>query len=200
MQRLTANKAQCPQATYYLLQTHITMDKNILRQEMIQRKRQFTAYSLRELSLAIIVRLLAHPRIQAAQTIMLYHSLPDEVYTHDAIEQLFAAGKQVLLPAVINETHLELRPYEGENDLQLGSMNIFEPAGAPFNNYEQIEVVVVPGVSFDAKGNRLGRGRGYYDRFLLQVPQAYKLGICFDFQKVARVPTDSSDVPMHEVI
>ena len=189
-----------PQATYNLLQTHITMDKNILRQEMIQRKRQFTAHSLRELSLAIIARLLAHPRVQAAQTIMLYHSLPDEVYTHDAIKQLSAVGKQVLLPAVIDETHLELRPYEGENDLQLGAMNIFEPIGAPFTAYEQIEVVVVPGVSFDANGNRLGRGRGYYDRFLLQVPQAYKLGICFDFQKVAHVPTGSSDVPMNEVI
>ena len=176
------------------------MDKNILRQEMIQRKRQFTANSLRELSLAVIARLLAHPRVQTAQTIMLYHSLPDEVYTHDAIEQLFAAGKQVLLPAVLDEEHLELRPYQGENDLQLGAMNIFEPAGAPFTAYEQIEVVVVPGVSFDANGNRLGRGRGYYDRFLLQVPQAYKLGICFDFQKVAYVPTGPSDVPMHEVI
>ena len=108
--------------TYYLLQTHITMDKNILRQEMIQRKRQFTAHSLRELSLAIITRLLAHPRVQTAQTIMLYHSLPDEVYTHDAIEQLSAAGKQVLLPAVLDEEHLELRPYQGENDLQLGAM------------------------------------------------------------------------------
>lgn len=200
MQRLTTNKAQCPQATYYLLQTHITMDKNILRQEMIQRKRQFTAYSLRELSLAIIERLLVHPRVQTAQTIMLYHSLPDEVYTHDAIEQLSAAGKQVLLPAVIDEEHLELRPYQGETDLQLGAMNIFEPAGAPFTAYEQIEVVVVPGVSFDANGNRLGRGRGYYDRFLVQVPQAYKLGICFDFQKVAHVSTGPSDVPMNEVI
>ena len=200
MQRLTTNKAQCPQATYYLLQTHITMDKNILRQEMIQRKRQFTAYSLRELSLAIIERLLVHPRVQTAQTIMLYHSLPDEVYTHDAIEQLSAAGKQVLLPAVIDEEHLELRPYQGETDLQLGAMNIFEPAGAPFTAYEQIEVVVVPGVSFDANGNRLGRGRGYYDRFLVQVPQAYKLGICFDFQKVAHVSTGPSDVPMNAVI
>ena len=176
------------------------MDKNILRQEIIERKRQFTAHSLRELSLAVIARLLAHPRVQTAQTIMLYHSLPDEVYTHDAIEQLSAARKQVLLPAVIDEEHLELRPYQGETDLQLGAMNIFEPVGTPFTAYEQIEVVVVPGVSFDANGNRLGRGRGYYDRFLLQVPQAYKLGICFDFQKVAHVPTGPSDVPMNEVI
>jgi len=200
LQRLTTNKAQGPQATCYLLQTHITMDKNILRQEIIERKRQFTAHSLRELSLAVIARLLAHPRVQTAQTIMLYHSLPDEVYTHDAIEQLSATRKQVLLPAVIDEEHLELRPYQGENDLQLGAMNIFEPVGAPFTAYEQIEVVVVPGVSFDANGNRLGRGRGYYDRFLVQVPQAYKLGICFDFQKVAHVPTGPSDVPMNEVI
>ena len=55
-------------------------------------------------------------------------------------------------------------------------------------------------MSFDPQGNRLGRGKGYYDRFLAQVPQAYKIGVCFDFQKVELVPTDENDIQMNEVI
>ena len=55
-------------------------------------------------------------------------------------------------------------------------------------------------MSFDSEGHRLGRGRGYYDRFLAQVPQAYKIGVCFDFQRVEQVPVDDNDRVMDEVI
>jgi 5-formyltetrahydrofolate cyclo-ligase len=75
-----------------------------------------------------------------------------------------------------------------------------EPVGQPFNDYDQVELAVVPGVAFDAEGHRLGRGRGYYDRFLPLLPHAYKLGLCFDFQKVEHVPTDANDIRMDEVL
>ena len=59
-------------------------------------------------------------------------------------------------------------------------------------------VALVPGVAFDAAGHRLGRGRGYYDRFLASCPHIYKIGVCFPFQRVALVPTDQHDVVMDE--
>ena len=55
-------------------------------------------------------------------------------------------------------------------------------------------------MSFDAKGNRLGRGKGYYDRFLEKVPDMYKIGICFDFQKEESIPTEVTDIKMNEII
>lgn len=55
-------------------------------------------------------------------------------------------------------------------------------------------------MSFDNDRNRLGRGKGYYDRFLRQVPKAYKVGICFDFQKLDRIPTDEHDQKVDEVL
>jgi len=176
------------------------MDKKALRQEIRLRKRQFNGEQLRQLSLAVVQRLLAHPRVVQANTVMFYHSLPDEVYTHEAVNQLVKMGKRVLLPVVINEQDLEIRQYQGPQDLKLGAMNILEPAGQPFTAYQEIETVLVPGMSFDPQGNRLGRGKGYYDRFLAQVPQAYKIGVCFDFQKVGEVPTDENDIKMDEVV
>lgn len=59
---------------------------------------------------------------------------------------------------------------------------------------------MVPGMAFDADGNRLGRGKGYYDRFLALVPDAYKIGVCFPFQKFPAVPVDDNDVKMDIII
>ena len=63
-----------------------------------------------------------------------------------------------------------------------------------------VPVILVPGMAFDAKGHRLGRGRGYYDRFLAAHSHIYKIGVCFDFQKVDEVSTDAFDIPVDEVI
>ena len=72
--------------------------------------------------------------------------------------------------------------------------------GELFTNYALIDLIVVPGVAFDTKGNRLGRGKGYYDRLLPHIPSAYKAGICFPFQIVEEVPAESFDILMDEII
>lgn len=152
------------------------------------------------MSLPILQKLLRHPHLIAANTVMMYCSMPDEVHTHEALDHLVAMGKHVLLPVVTGEETMEVREYRGKNDLQKSAFGIFEPTGSPFTDYEQIDLVVVPGMAFDAHGNRLGRGRGYYDRFLRALPHVYKIGICFDFQKQPYIPTDANDVKMDEVL
>ena len=81
-----------------------------------------------------------------------------------------------------------------------GIYGIAEPTGEIFTDYAAIEFIVVPGVAFDAKGNRLGRGKGYYDRLLPRIPSAYKAGICFPFQLVEEVPAESFDIRMDIII
>ena len=176
------------------------MIKKELRQLIRSRKRLFDKQALAEQSLVRIQQLMAHPRVMAAQTIMMYYSLPDEVCTHEAIQLLAEQGKTILLPVVTGDTSMALCRYAQPSDLRVGAFNIMESTGEPFNDYEQIDLAVVPGVAFDAEGHRLGRGRGYYDRFLPLLPNAYKLGLCFDFQKVEHVPTDSNDVLMDEIL
>ena len=177
------------------------MRKEELRQQMRQLKRQYTQQQLEVLSLPVIARLKA--RLKDAQTIMAYYSLPDEVNTHELIDELVAEGKTVLLPKVVDEEHMELRRYTGRQDLQVGAFHIMEPVGEPFTAYQDIDVALIPGVAFDAQGHRLGRGRGYYDHFLsyLSPLTIYLLiGVCFDFQKVPEVLTDAHDIPVDEVI
>ena len=139
-----------------------------------------------------------HPAFRQAHTILLYYSLPDEVQTHEFVER-WSREKQIILP-VVKGDELELRQYTGPQDLQKGSFGIEEPTGELYDTPEQIELTIVPGVSFDRNGNRLGRGKGYYDRLLPRIPSAYKAGICFPFQLVEEVPAEPFDIRMDEII
>ncbi len=132
-----------------------------------------------------------------ARTVLLYHSLNDEVFTHEFIEA-WKEKKRILLP-VVSGDWLELREYSGIQQTTPGSYGITEPLGTPFTRYEEIDLVVVPGVAFDLRKNRLGRGKGYYDR-LLPLVKAYKIGICFPFQVVEDIPVEEFDVCMDEIV
>ena len=187
------------------------MDKQELRKEIRNRKRQFSQDQLGELSLSAISKLRKHPKVMAAHTLLLYYSLPDEVNTHEWIDELVAEGKRVLLPVVVNDKDMVIREYTGKHDLAEGSFHIMEPIGKlfPVEKYPEIEVAIIPGMSFDDTGHRLGRGKGYYDRFLAKLrgmevdksgTEVYKIGVCFGFQKLQEIPFESHDILMNEVI
>ncbi len=192
------------------------MDKQELRKEIRNRKRQFSQDQLGELSLSAISKLRKHPKVMAAHTLLLYYSLPDEVNTHEWIDELVTEGKRVLLPVVVNDKDMVIREYTGKHDLTEGSFHIMEPIGKlfPEEKYPEIEVAIIPGMSFDDTGHRLGRGKGYYDRFLTKLrgmeenhcerkeadgTEVYKIGICFGFQKLQEIPFESHDILMDEV-
>lgn len=152
----------------------------------------------RTISANILKRLEDLPEFQRAHTVLIYHSLEDEVYTHEFIQK-WSRNKRILLP-VVKGYDLELRIYNGQEKMSIGSYGIKEPTGEIFNAYSEIDLAVIPGVAFDMEGNRLGRGKGYYDRFLPYIPSALKVAICFPFQIVEKVPVESFDVRMDIII
>ncbi|MCR5077368.1 MAG: 5-formyltetrahydrofolate cyclo-ligase [Prevotella sp.] len=174
--------------------------KSSLRKLLRTLKATYSQQELENLSEPIISRLTAHPQLKAARTVLLYNSLPDEVSTHSLIRQLAAEGKSVLLPVVISDTEMELRRYTGQDDLHESAYGILEPTGKPFTAFSEIDFALIPGMAFDAEGNRLGRGKGYYDRFLHLLSRAYKIGICFPFQLLPHIPTDEHDRKVDEVL
>ena len=179
-----------------------SVTKEELRRSVRRLKQQYTPAQLEELSQAVIARL--RPRLVEAQTILAYYSLPDEVCTRQLIDELIAEGKTVLLPKVLDAGRMELRRYTGPHDLTEGAYGIMEPVGEPFTDYALIDIALIPGMAFDAAGHRLGRGRGYYDRFLnsqwSMVNGQWLIGLCFDFQKVPVLPSDDHDIPVDIVI
>ena len=128
---------------------------------------------------------------------MAYWSLPDEVQLQDFILDWYKR-KIILLPA-IHQGRILVRSFNGVEYMKKGSLGISEPIGESFEKCNEIDLILVPGVAFDKNGNRLGRGKAYYDNFLKNLP-SYKIGICFNFQFVPSVPVDESDIRMNEIV
>ncbi len=176
------------------------MDKKTLRKHIRNLKAVRTEEENRRASEQLMCRIEAHPRFVCAETVLFYHSLPDEVYTHDFIRK-WASRKQILLPVVVGDT-LEIRRFSAETAMNKNAYGIAEPTGCPFSDIAHIDLAIIPGMAFDRDGNRLGRGKGYYDRLLscLRNTGVYKIGLCYDFQLLPQVPAEAHDVPMDEVI
>lgn len=132
-------------------------------------------------------------------TILLYHSLPDEIDTHELIPTLLSLGKTVLLPTVVGD-ELELHQYIDEMSLSVSStFGIHESIGPLFTDYSKIDLAIVPGIAFTPNGIRLGRGKGYYDRLLPKL-KCPLIGFAFPFQIVDWIPCEVHDVCVTQVI
>lgn len=131
-----------------------------------------------------------------SDNILMYHSLPDELSTHSFLEK-WNKRKRLFLPRV-NGVNLEILPYD-RSRLSLGAFHIEEPTGDEICSVDDIDLIVVPGVGFDPSGNRVGRGKGYYDR-LLADSKATKIGVAYDFQMVDAIDADPHDVRVDIVI
>jgi len=164
---------------------------------MACQKKKYSPTWLSEYSLDALKRLEETKLFQQAECIALYHALPGEVETADFIEK-WADTKTLLLPVVEGED-LFLLPYKGKNNLQCGVYGIMEPERCDPWPEDRIDLLIIPGIAFDRLGNRLGRGKGYYDR-LLTTFSSPKIGLCFDFQLVDQVPTEPFDICMDGVV
>ena len=157
-----------------------------------------TPYQKAAQSTAIWERLEQNEAFVKANDILAYWSMDDEVLTPAFIEKWTALGKRFYLPSIQGDD-LVVKRYDGT--LKPGEQfGIPEPDGEQVTDLSPITLVIVPGRAFDNNGNRMGRGRGFYDRLLPRLPHAIKAGVCFDCQKLPSVPTDDNDFKMDFVI
>lgn len=131
-----------------------------------------------------------------SDNVLMYHSLPDEIETRRFLDK-WGSRKHFFLPRV-NGLNLEILPYD-RSSLKLGAFRIEEPQGDETVSIREIDLIVVPAVGYDSKGNRVGRGKGYYDR-LLSETKATKIGVAYDFQVVDAIDVESHDVGVDIVI
>lgn len=172
------------------------MEKKELRKHIKELKKQHSAEQLKAQSETIMQKLESHPDFAKANIVMLYYSLPDEVQTAEFIAK-WRNRKQIILPTVVGDDIIPVK-LDADTTFAKGDFDIQEPQAAQYDgNYD---LVIVPGVAFDSNGNRIGRGRGYYDRFLCKHSNVKKIGICFDFQLVDEIPTEPTDIKMDEII
>lgn len=132
-----------------------------------------------------------------AEKVLVYHSLPDELSTHEFLDQ-WEGRKQFFLPRV-NGLDLEILPY-CRTRTHLGAFRIEEPDGNDTTDIADIDLIIVPAVAYDRHGNRVGRGKGYYDRLLART-KAITIGVCYDFQLLDdEIEAEEFDIPVDFVI
>ena len=140
--------------------------------------------------------------LDGANPLMVYVSKPMEVHTRALIGQLLAQGKTVIVPIIEKETKtLRLSYIEDPAVLCQSTFDVSEPVGhelpAPASD---VKVVIIPMLAFDKRGNRIGYGAGYYDRFLTAHPHMTRIGIAFACQELMKIPTDPTDAGMDLIV
>ncbi len=148
-----------------------------------------------------VERLLGLPELGECQTVSLYAAIEDEVPVEAALRELRARGLQTVLPRVVG-TDLFLFEVEDLDGLEIGYGGIREPVtGLPHVGPERVDLFFVPGMLFDRRGRRLGRGRGHFDRLLATARRdALLVGCSYADRVVEDLPTESLDVLMHVVV
>lgn len=171
--------------------------KTEIRRKIRGIKKNIGADSLLQMSAQAPTLIEQNIHYKDAKVVMLYYPLWDEVDCRPLFDRALEAGKRVILPTVSGD---DIVPVEITADTQwrVGQYNILEPVAERYDG--TIDLIVVPGMAFDSKGNRLGRGKGYYDRFLCNHAKAYRIGLCFTFQMIEEVPVEPFDWRMNEVI
>jgi len=145
--------------------------------------------------------LAALPRLAGARCIALFASLPGEPSTRSLFDSLRSQERRCLLPRTTDSRQLEFCEVPGWEDLRSGRYGVSEPPeGSVVVPLEDADVVVVPGVAFDASGGRLGRGGGYYDRALACLEGPFVVGLALEAQVVEEVPRGELDQLVDAVV
>lgn len=171
--------------------------KNSLRALTEQQRRILTPEQVADSSAKIIAQLEQMSVFREARTVLLYYPIHHEVDLRPLLTKY--AGQKVFLFPVTHRHSMEVRPYDGEDMMRKGHYGIPVPQTPTYHG--PIDLVLVPGVLFDRHCHRMGRGGGYYDRWLRRHRGVYKIGVGYTFQlQKEDIPHGWLDVRMNRVI
>ena len=175
-------------------------DKKTLRAAIRQRFKTSTQEERERWSKEICNNLSNHEALTKARILMAFYPMADEVDILPLLASLHSKGVQIVVPEVVNDKEMVLRNYSPDATMLSGALGTQVPETEIFNELDKIDAVLVPGMAFDRDGRRLGRGKGFYDRFLAMLPtSAKKIAVCYPFQIVEQVPTEEHDILMDYV-
>jgi 5-formyltetrahydrofolate cyclo-ligase len=173
--------------------------KAFLRKKVTDARDSLTQEERQMKSRSIENRLFLLPDFKAASTIMFFASFRSEVDTVPMIRKALAEGKRVVLPKVKGKNLALFEIREFDKDIHAGAWGIPEPHENKPAFLADVELIIVPGLAFDERGNRLGYGKGYYDKLLSAFPKT-TAALAFEAQIVPEVPVTEHDIPVKLIV
>ncbi len=148
---------------------------------------------------SITEQILRLDEIRDARTIFIYISYASEVHTHALIKALLAAGKTLAVPKIVKSDYMQAETFSSWEDLVPGELGILTPTDStPCNG--PFDVAITPGLGFTLSGQRMGFGRGYYDKWFAQNKVRHKIALAFEVQLINEMPVEDTDVPMEKIV
>jgi 5-formyltetrahydrofolate cyclo-ligase len=173
--------------------------KNALRHQMREKRKALSPALHAEKSQKIRERLEELEVFKEAERMLIYVSMGEEVDTHGIIQDALSKNRLIFVPKIVNG-EIMICPLYNWEELEPSTFGILEPCtvleGVPA---EHMDLVIVPGIAFDARGHRIGYGKGHYDR-LLKTVRGYKVGLAFHEQMIDEVPSEEHDVPLNLIV
>lgn len=181
----------------------LSEDKSALRSQVLTKRRELPLDTILAGSRAITERIQTWPRFLHARTVMGYLAMSGEPVLDELLSTAIAAGKTVCVPLMGSVYgHMEAAAIDSFDHLISGRIGVRmpDPTHAKIVFPEAIDLILTPGVVFDVKGNRIGMGAGYYDRFLVRAPQAARVGIAWNMQVYDCIPRAEHDILMQWLV
>jgi 5-formyltetrahydrofolate cyclo-ligase len=177
------------------------MNKNGIRKVLKKKRLNLSKEEVLTKSELIKNRLFQIDEFKITKNILFYVSYNGEVFTHNAIKEALI-DKKVVVPISKKEDYsLILSKLDSFEDLQEGQYSILEPKKERTKEIstDKIDLAIVPGIAFDLNGNRIGYGKGYYDRLLKNI-KAPIIGLAYEFQIIKKIPIDDYDKQVDIII
>ena len=176
--------------------------KKILRKLMTSKRSELEKNERDKLSREIVEKLLSHEVYKNSKTVMAYASMPEEIQLQELFENALSSKKILAIPFIVGRGNMRAVLLPSLDVLEKGDFGILtvRQENRKFVDAKEIDCVIVPGAAFDIRGNRLGLGGGYYDRFLKLAVNAKKIALAFDFQIVKDLPVSPSDCGVDLII
>lgn len=167
-------------------------NKKMTRNTIKEMRLALNKEEVKERSEACVSKVLQFPELIEAKTVCVYMPTGNEIDTTEIIRYCKENGKRLAAPRVNGDT-MEFYYFTDETDMEQGAYDIWEPTGTEAVEDEE-SLVIMPGVAFDLSCNRIGYGKGYYDRYLSAHPHMKKVALAYDFQIVGRIKREVHDV------
>lgn len=174
--------------------------KQVLR-ELLKAKRASLSRERREEAAEALISSVL-PRLSSYRAVLSFHSFSDEIHTHILNVQLSAQNK-LLLPKIDGDSLMIFQVFDVCKELKQNAWGLYEPNPALCTafQWDKIDCVLVPGLGFDLSKQRIGYGKGHYDKLLLKIPQAKRIGIGFKEQLASQtLPCEPHDIVLDEVL
>ncbi len=183
-----------------------TDERRALRRELRARRRAIQGTARRQAARLLAQQVAAAHLLQPGRRIGLYLSMPEEIDTAPLLRLARERGCRIALPRIVSKRHDRMRFHDWNGAIRRGAYGIDEPHGGRMRSARELDVVFLPLVGFDIQGNRIGMGRGFYDRHFahrLRMPgyrRPLLIGLAYDVQMVAALPRAAHDVPLDAIV